>query len=135
MTTYKTSNPIGVGDLDSFLIKWETKDFLLGTNDCVHFINDYLTICKGVTLDIPNYTTTIGAKRAYKNLKTVDVFDKYFTRVVFPSVGDIVMRPEPKDTITGQVLGICIGSKAGYLGMNGLVFYKLEPELETYWKP
>jgi len=134
LTISKINNHSGVG-LDEFLTKWETKDFLLGTNDCIHFISDYLKECKGLRVKLPKYGTRIGAVRASKRMDLFTEYDANFTAVPFPMVGDLTIRPAPKDTITGYVLGICVGSKAAYLGQQGLVFYKLDPNIETYWKP
>ena len=105
--------------------------FAWGTSDCCLFACDVILETTGIDpgADLRGaYASRLGAARVLKRLGGVEAIAEArctehgfaeLPSVSFAQRGDVVLLDTPRE---GPALGICVGSRAAFMGPNGLEF-------------
>jgi hypothetical protein len=123
--------------LNDYIEEVRTRPFVWGTNDCLVFTNtafermygqgyadDWLGTYYKNSRNVP--IKELKKAFPYKNLK--EAIDDKLQPKTIPTVGDLVLTKKTASNVwyVGAALGICIGNKAAFVGMNKLQFFPLD---------
>lgn len=112
--------------------------------DCLHFVNNAVAAQRGEGFADEWLGECKCNKTAYKHYRTmmkrfghetaVEALDARLRRrkSLSPMRGDVVGRYDPDNSVVGISLGVAISDLIAFVGHNGLVFSKPEPD-DIYW--
>jgi hypothetical protein len=129
----RTARFSGAVNLTDFIEAARRRPFVWGVHDCVHFAVAAATAQTGKTYPLPKYVGLRGAMRAAKEHNFLAEMDEHFTPCpCVPPPGSIVATKT--SDFLGFRLGVVVSDKAAYVSPSGLLFARLRPATDRYWK-
>lgn len=119
--------------LIEYLSKVSKTPFQWGVHDCAHFALGAVYAQTGQWHDPPYYTNAREAFECFCRQSISEWFDERFPRCdCVPPVGSIVVSPSDDAII--ERAGVVVSDKAAFVCSAGLVFDRLSPGVDKYWR-